>query len=75
MDITGLGEPTDVPVEVGDCIVMDKRAVHASGPNRSDAERIGLVLAFARCEPEALVEPGVAIAVDGSYRRVAVASP
>lgn len=75
MDITGLGLPTAVPVALGDCIVMDKSAVHASGPNRSTAERVGLVLAFARCEPEALVEPAVVIASDGSYRPVAVVAP
>lgn len=56
MDVSGLAEPERVPAEVGDCILMDKRCVHASGPNRSMGERIGLVLAFASCEEGAINE-------------------
>jgi len=59
MDVSGLGDPERVPAEVGDCILMDKRCVHASGPNQSTRERIGLVLAFASCEEIAINEPAV----------------
>lgn len=60
MDVSGLAAPQALTAEVGDCIVMDRRTVHASGPNTSDCERIGLVLAFARCGRGDLNEPAVA---------------
>ncbi|TXH78384.1 phytanoyl-CoA dioxygenase family protein [Thauera aminoaromatica] len=70
MDVTGFEPPVSVPVEVGDCIVMDKRTVHASGPNQSGAERIGLVFAFARCAPERLTESAVGITRGGCFHAV-----
>ena len=72
MDVRGMGAPVHVNAEVGDCIVMDKRAVHASGANASGHERIGLVLAFARCPRSALTEPAVAVAGDGRFTPVPV---
>lgn len=66
MEVDGMGQAVAVPAEVGDCIVMERRAVHASGPNRSGHERIGLVLAFARCSRAAINEP--ALVFDASAR-------
>ena len=60
MNVSDLGTPRSLPAEVGDCILMDKRCVHASGPNQSTGERIGLVLAFANCEQSVLNESAVA---------------
>lgn len=59
MDVSDLGEPVEMGAQPGDCILMDKRAVHSSGPNATARERIGLVLAFAVCAPEALNESAV----------------
>lgn len=65
MDVSGLGEPVELAAEPGDCILMDKRAVHSSGPNTTARERIGLVLAFALCPSEALNESAVELGPDG----------
>jgi len=74
MDVTGFAAPASVPADVGDCIVMDKRAVHASGPNQWHAERIGLVFAFARCAPEALTESAVGVTRGGAFHPVPAGS-
>ncbi|HEY0310972.1 MAG TPA: phytanoyl-CoA dioxygenase family protein [Allosphingosinicella sp.] len=65
MDVSALGEPVELCAEVGDCILMDKRAVHSSGRNQTARERTGLVLAFAVCPPAALNESAVEIGSGG----------
>lgn len=65
MDVSALGEPVELAAEPGDCILMDKRTVHSSGPNATQRERVGLVLAFAICGPEDLNESAVAFGPDG----------
>jgi ectoine hydroxylase-related dioxygenase (phytanoyl-CoA dioxygenase family) len=59
MDVEGMGDTVEVPAAVGDCILMDKRTVHSSGPNEAGHERIGLVLAFACCDATDINEPAV----------------
>lgn len=71
MDVTGAPPPVPVAAAVGDCIVMDRRTVHASEPNRSEHDRIGLVLAFARCAHADLNESALAIGPGERFEQVA----
>jgi ectoine hydroxylase-related dioxygenase (phytanoyl-CoA dioxygenase family) len=43
----GLNSATEVPMAAGDVIVWHRYMVHASGPNRTNQDRIGTVLVFA----------------------------
>lgn len=47
-DVSDLIEPylTDVPTEIGDCIVLNHACIHASYPNLSGKTRIAAILAF-----------------------------
>ncbi|WP_426193859.1 phytanoyl-CoA dioxygenase family protein [Massilia sp. DWR3-1-1] len=70
MDVSAMAAPEAVTADVGDCIVMDRRTVHSSGPNNSDHERIGLVLAFARCAHADLNEPAVALGPGDRHEQI-----